>query len=194
MENKYDLLYIKSIQVCTFTTVIRGIHRMELYENNHTMFCLHYLLRCTETWCNINGSHEIYIYIYIYNMHICDLRLFIEDPNIYFTVPAYEDLKPRDWYFKLSYRFEIWQAHRQQCCRSACQISEWSDNSEYKSRGFETSRDLTIRRLFGYWDGAQVSRAGTGLVITSHRYCYYICFWHSRPLRAQWAHQTDDAG
>ena len=65
--------------------------------------------------------------------------------------------KPRDWYFKLSYRFEIWQAHRQHCCRSACQISERSDNSKYKSRGFETLRDLTERRLFGYWDGAQES-------------------------------------
>ena len=64
--------------------------------------------------------------------------------------------KPRDWYFKLSYRFGIWQAHRQHCCRSACQISERSDNSKYKSRGFETLRDLTERRLFGYWDGAQV--------------------------------------
>ena len=63
--------------------------------------------------------------------------------------------KPRDWYFKL-YRFEIWQAHRQQCCRSACQILERSENSKYKSRGFETLRDLTERRLFGYWDGAQV--------------------------------------
>ena len=63
--------------------------------------------------------------------------------------------KPRDWYFKLSYRFEIWQAHRQHCCRSACQISERSDNSKYKSRGFETWRDLTERRLFWYWDGAQ---------------------------------------
>ena len=62
--------------------------------------------------------------------------------------------KPRDWYFKLSYRFEIWQAHRQHCCRSACQISERSDNSKYKSRGFETLRDLTERCLFGYWDGA----------------------------------------
>ena len=65
--------------------------------------------------------------------------------------------KPRDWYFKLPYRFEIWQAHRQHCCRSACQISERSDNSKYKSRGFETLRDLTERRLFGYWDGAQDS-------------------------------------
>ena len=62
--------------------------------------------------------------------------------------------KPRDWYFKLSYRFEIWLAHRQHCCRSACQVSERSDNSKYKSRGFETLRDLTERRLLGYWDGA----------------------------------------
>ena len=59
-----------------------------------------------------------------------------------------------EWYFKLSYRFEIWQAHRQHCCRDVCQISERSDDSKYKSRGFETLRDLTERRLFGYWDGA----------------------------------------
>ena len=71
-------------------------------------------------------------------------------------VRSREVSKPRDWYFKLSHRFEIWQAHRQQCCRSACQISERSDNSKYKSRGFETSRDLTKRRLFGYWDGALI--------------------------------------
>ena len=29
-------------------------------------------------------------------------------------------------------------------------ISKRSDNSQYKSRGFETLRDLTERRLFGY--------------------------------------------
>ena len=50
-------------------------------------------------------------------------------------VRSREVSKARDWYFKLSYRFEIWQAHRQQCCRSACQMSERSDNSEHKSRG-----------------------------------------------------------
>ena len=72
-------------------------------------------------------------------------------------VRSREVSKPRDWYFKLSYRFEIWQAHRQQCCRSACQISGRSDNFEYKSCGFETLRNLTKRRLWGYWDGAQDS-------------------------------------
>ena len=81
--------------------------------------------------------------------------------------------KPRNWYFKLSHRFEIWQAHRQQCCRSACQISERSDNSKYRSRGFEILRDLTKRRLFGYWDGAlmiaKVVDTYIGLCDTQHR-------------------------
>ena len=87
--------------------------------------------------------------------------------------------KPRDWYFKLSCRFEIWQAHRQHCCRSACQISERSDNSNYKSRGFETLRDLTKRRLFGYWDGALIcnhflfSRGG----LWSH-WKHFLGAWH----------------
>ena len=62
--------------------------------------------------------------------------------------------KPRDLYLELSDLSEIWQALRQQCCRCACQISKRYDNLKYQSRGFETSRDLTKRRLFGYWDGA----------------------------------------
>ena len=64
--------------------------------------------------------------------------------------------KPRDLYLELSDRSEIWQALRQHCCRCACQISKRYDNLKYQSRGFETSRDLTKRCLFGYWDGAQV--------------------------------------
>ena len=63
--------------------------------------------------------------------------------------------KPRDLYLELSDRSEIWQALRQHCCRCACQISKRYDNLKYQSRGFETSRYLTKRRLFGYWDGAQ---------------------------------------
>ena len=64
--------------------------------------------------------------------------------------------KPRDLYLELPDRSEIWQALRQHCCRCACQISKRCDNLKYQSRGFETSRDLTKRRLFGYWDGALV--------------------------------------
>ena len=63
--------------------------------------------------------------------------------------------KPRNLYLELSDRSEIWQALRQQCCRCACQISKRYNNLKYQSRGFETSRDLTKRRLFVYWDRAQ---------------------------------------
>ena len=64
--------------------------------------------------------------------------------------------KPRDRDLKTSYRFEILQAHRQHCCRCACQISERWDNFKYKSRGFKALRDLFIRRFMGYWNKAQI--------------------------------------
>ena len=69
-----------------------------------------------------------------------ELRAPSQYPKRRLFVRSREVSKPRDWYFKLSYRFDIWQAHRQQCCRSACQISERSRNSKCKSRGFETLR------------------------------------------------------
>ena len=58
-------------------------------------------------------------------------------------VRSREVSKPRDLWLKLSDRSEIWQALRQHCCRGACQISKRYDKSNYQSRGFETSRDLT---------------------------------------------------
>ena len=62
-----------------------------------------------------------------------------------------------DFYLELSNRSEIWHALRQHCCRCACQIAKRYNNLKYQSRDFETSRDLMIRLLFGYWDGAQDS-------------------------------------
>ena len=55
--------------------------------------------------------------------------------------------KPWDLYLELYDRSEIWQAPLQQYCRCACQISKRYDNLNYQSRGFETSRDLSTRRL-----------------------------------------------
>ena len=49
---------------------------------------------------------------------------------------------------KLLHRFEIWQVHRQQGCRCASQISERSDNSKYKSHGFETLQNLTMKTSY----------------------------------------------
>ena len=48
---------------------------------------------------------------------------------------------------KLSYRSEMSQASRQRCCRGACQMSERLKKYKLESRGFETSRDLAVRRL-----------------------------------------------
>ena len=69
-------------------------------------------------------------------------------------VRSREVSKSRDWPFKSWHRCEIWQTPRQPCCQGAFQISERSDNSKFKSRGFKDSRDLTIRLFIGYWNGA----------------------------------------
>ena len=42
---------------------------------------------------------------------------------------------------------KIWKEYRQCCCRGACQISEQLEKSKPKSRGFETSRGIAVRRL-----------------------------------------------
>ena len=58
-------------------------------------------------------------------------------------VSSREVSKPRDLYLKSSDRSDIWQASPQHCCRCACQISKRHDDLNYRSRGFETLRDLT---------------------------------------------------
>ena len=75
-------------------------------------------------------------------------------PKRCLIVRSREVSKPRDLCLELSDHSEIWQALQQHCCRCACQISKRYNNLKYQSRGFEISRDLTIRRLFGYRDGA----------------------------------------
>ena len=64
-----------------------------------------------------------------------------------YIVGSHKVAGPRDSMFIWSYRSEIWQAPRQHSCRGACQIPERSQKSKPKSRGFEVSRDPTIRRL-----------------------------------------------
>ena len=114
---------------------------------------------------NVSSVNQIFKMVAYVKLEQCILKvatipfIWTRAPSQYpkrrLSVRSRKVTKPRDRYFKLSYRFEIWQTHRQHCCRSACQISERLDNSKYKSRGFETLRDLMERRLFGYWDGTQ---------------------------------------
>ena len=64
--------------------------------------------------------------------------------------------KPRDLYLELSDRSDIWQAPRQHRCRGAFQISKRYQHFKTRSSTFDTLRYLTIRRLIGYWNGAQM--------------------------------------
>ena len=74
-------------------------------------------------------------------------------PTRRLIVRSCEVSKLWDLCLKLSDRSEIWQAPRQQCCRGTCQISKWCNSSNYQTCVFETSQDLTIIRLMGYWNG-----------------------------------------
>ena len=65
--------------------------------------------------------------------------------------------KARDRVLEWSY----WQTLRQQCCKGACQISQWSYNAKYKSSGFESLWDLIIRRLIRYWNRAPLLKNNT---------------------------------
>ena len=106
----------------------------------------------------VNFSRYYFIWRRHDDMTLCiDIRAPTQYPKIRLSVRPRKVSKPRDLYLELSDRSEIWQALRQQCSRCACQVSKRYDNLKYQSRGFETLRDLSKRRLFGYWDGAQVN-------------------------------------
>ena len=64
--------------------------------------------------------------------------------------------KPRDLFLEFSDRSEVWQAPRQQGWRWFCQTLKRFDKLYYYSRGFETSRDLTIFTVMNPSDSSKV--------------------------------------
>ena len=73
------------------------------------------------------------------------------------------------------------------CCRGPCQISKRCEDLNYQSRGFETSRDLTIRRFIRYWDSAQEgSLTGwkQGIQIIIHLFCFLRNYFDAIHLTA----------
>ena len=67
------------------------------------------------------------------------------------------EVSKRYWYVEWSDSSETWLAHWQHCCRCAYQTSKRCDNLIYKSRSYETSWDLTLRCLIGYWKGGLIN-------------------------------------
>ena len=118
------------------------------YRKGLSFICSHVYL--------IETSHQLYI------------RTPFQYPIKRRMVRYREVSKPQDWLLMLLHHFKIWQTPRHQCCRAACQISERSDNSKYKFRGFEASRDLTIRRPVGYWKALIPMRSFIGHIFYSY--------------------------
>ena len=70
------------------------------------------------------------------------------------TIRSRKASKVQDWVPKCSYCFDIWQVPPNH--QGACQISERSDNSKYKSPSFEILQVLSIRCIIRYWNRALV--------------------------------------
>ena len=114
-------------------------------------------------WSTLHNTRdEIYtrlcVAFFCFDHSLCHSGAILNSPSIRapfqypirsLIVRSREVSKPRDLYLELFDCSEIWQAPRQ------CQISKRCGNLNYQSRSFETSRDLTIRRLIGYWNGAK---------------------------------------
>ena len=134
-----------------------------------------FVTACINHLLNTNACASEYMYIYLQpfastndlsrNITLSSASTYIE-PNVVnkalFQYPIRRLIvisrkisKPRDFYLELFDRIEIWQAPRQHCCRRVCQISKRCYDLNYQSCGFETSRDLTTRRLIRYSNGAQ---------------------------------------
>ena len=104
------------------------------------------LITCQWTPRESHGEHEESRALFQYPIR----RLIIRSRRV---------SKPWDLYLELSDRSEIGPAPRQQRCRSACQISKRYEQFNPQSRAFETWRDLTIRHLIRYWNGAQFTKS-----------------------------------
>ena len=100
-------------------------------------------------------------------------------PKRRLIVRSREVSKPWYWYFKLSYRFEIWQAHRQQCCRSACFQSDRTilNTNLATSRLYEILRkyvflDIETGPWFPVWSTKGSYRQGNSLMRLRFPLCY----------------------
>ena len=103
-----------------------------------------------------------------------DSRALFQYPIRRLIVRSHKHSKPRNLYLILSDRAEIWQAPRQQCCRSSCLILMWYYDLICQLLGFETSRDFTIRHLKGYWNETQACTCSVSNVCSSASFGWHI--------------------
>ena len=100
--------------------------------------------QCCHKWCLQWTNEEKYILT-------CPVRDLVpwppsQYPKRRLSVKSHKVSKPRDWYFKLLYRFEIWQALRQHCLSNVIAIGQfWIQIS--RLRDFTRSYGKTSFRI-----------------------------------------------
>ena len=137
-NSPYELTVITFIDIIII--LIRNQNKCHP-EMSHawSLLSLYLVLLCAD-YCKVAGRH-----------HVCGLEI---------TIHGICSLNGRTSYRRISRsleavrlglvffnRSEIWQAHRQQRCRDACQISERYNHYNTQSRSFDTLRDLPVKRL-----------------------------------------------
>ena len=75
------------------------------------------------------------------------------------TAKSQQASKPRDSGLNFSNRSGIWQTPRWHRCRHRYQVSKQYDHYNTQSRGYKTSRDLSVRCFTAWWIEAQVCLA-----------------------------------
>ena len=119
----------------------------------------------------VGDSSKYYFFTWIWKLVFKfspPLTLF-QYPISFLIVRPRKVSKPRDFYLELSNRSGIWQAQWQPSCRCASKIAKRCDNLNDRSRGFETSRDVLIRRLIGYQvETMMTSSNGNIFRVTGH--------------------------
>ena len=137
-----------------------------------------------------NAKSRLWLpYAQLYQNEISKLRIDTQKTTYTYAMPQYlspVSISDKTSYLKILWSLEVarfvfkivrslWNltgTMAEHCCRGGCQILKQCDNLNCQSRGLETSRDLTIRRLIGYWNGARVrdhvwlSMAYTSLRVT----------------------------
>ena len=83
-------------------------------------------------------------------------RAFMHQEDIRLIARSREYSKPRDSSLNFLNRSEIWEAPQQQCYGTTCPIPERYDNYNIQSHGFETTRDLAVRRPTSQWTEALI--------------------------------------
>ena len=73
-----------------------------------------------------------------------DIRASYQQADGRLTARSLKVSRPRDSSLELSNRSNVWQDHKQQRRRDACQISERYDYCNIQSRGFATSRNFVL--------------------------------------------------